>query len=100
MINIDGKDTMKTNAHYEMQLAKLVRDKQLVDAVIFAKAKRMWAHALIISQMVSAPDYINTVKEFTATFSDDISSLKVLYSSSSKAFCSSKSIFRLGAAGD
>ena len=92
-VNIDGIDTTKTNAHYEMQLAKLVRDKQLVDAVIFAKTKRMWAHALIISQMVSAPDYINTVKEFTATFSDDISSLKVLYSSSSKAFCSSKSIF-------
>ena len=65
---------MKTNAHYEMHLAKLVRDKQFVDAVIFAKAKRMWAHALIISQIVSAPDYINTVKEFTATFSDNISS--------------------------
>ena len=100
-VNIDGIDTTKTNAHYEMQLAKLVRDKQLVDAVIFAKTKRMWAHALIISQMVSAPDYINTVKEFTATFSDDISSLKsfvlVLFQS---ILFKQKHFFRLGAAGD
>ena len=75
-----------------MQLAKYVRDRKLVDAVIFAKAKGMWAHALIISQMISASDYINTVKEFTGTFSDDISHLKVLYSSSSKAFCSKKNV--------
>ena len=52
-INMDVKDAMGTNVHCELQLAKLVRDKQLVDAVIFAKAKRMWAHALTYTNSIS-----------------------------------------------